>query len=318
MPYGFKDYAEEVLRTTQKPMSIAEIWQEGVTLGLPQKLGSAGRTPWLSLGAQIYTDLKAEGTSRFVQVSKRPALFALRGQTFAQSKVSERQSESEQTEMPSGYGERDLHAVLAKYLQTDSYFRCSVKTVYHERSKKGRSNQDKWTYPDLIGIHFPYDDYEKLTLQMLDLFRERLYKVYSFEMKKKIDLDNLRSEYFQAVSNSSWANEGYLVAPKITTENEDFMSELTLLNGAFGIGVIRLNIEIPAESEIILYGKQRQHLDGNMLDKLILKNPDVEKIFRCVAESRKLGKIVDGGAVFDHVLNDEQYRQYVSEKNLLS
>lgn len=81
-----------------------------------------------------------------------------------------------------------------------------------------------------------------MTLKKLKLFNEQPYKVFSFEMKQKLDLGNLRSEYFQAVSNSSWANEGYLVAPIITTENEDFMSELTLLNNSFGIGVIKLNI----------------------------------------------------------------------------
>jgi hypothetical protein len=30
-------------------------------------------------------------------------------------------------------------------------------------------------------------------------------------MKKELNFSNLRESYFQAVSNSSWANEGYLV-----------------------------------------------------------------------------------------------------------
>ena len=71
-----------------------------------------------------------------------------------------------------------------------------------------------------------------------------------------------------------------MVAPIITTENEDFMSELTLLNNSFGIGVIKLNIEIPEESEILFRSKLKQHLDINMLDKLILKNKDVASLFQ--------------------------------------
>lgn len=318
MQYGFKDYAAEVLQKMQKPMSVAEIWREGVKLGLDKKLDSSGKTPWQSLGAQIYMDIKTnEENSRFIQLSKRPALFALQGQKFAPKEIVNRQAEAENTEEEKGYVERDLHPVLVKYLRADAYFRCHTKTVYHEKSAKGKPNQDKWTYPDLIGVHFPYDDYDKLTLETLDLFNERSYKIFSFEMKKKIDLGSLRSEYFQAVSNSSWANEGYLVAPKITTENEDFMSELTLLNGAFGIGVIRLNIEHPEESEILMRGKYKQALDANMLDKLISKNRDVKKIFECVSESKRLGKVVEGDKIFDAVFQEEQYQEYVRKKRII-
>ena len=315
--YAFKDYAAEVLEKVQKPMTVAEIWEQGVRLGLDEKLGSSGKTPWQSLGAQIYMDIKQnDAHSRFVQVSKRPALFALKGQAFAAAEILRRQAESETTGTEKSYAERDLHPVLVKYLRSDPYFRCCTKTVYHEKSAKGRLHQDKWTYPDLIGVHFPYDDYEKLTLETLELFHEPLYKIFSFEMKKKIDLGNLRSEYFQAVSNSSWANEGYLAAPQIATENEDFMNELMLLNGAFGIGVIRLNIERPEESEIVLHGRQRQDLDGNMLDKLILKNKDVRDFFGCVLKSKSLGEIVGGERVFDAVLQEEEYRAYLRDKNM--
>lgn len=316
MQYGFKNFAEDVLNTVQKPLSIMEIWEEGIRLGLNKKLGSSGKTPWATLGARLYTDIKLNDQSNFKQISRRPALFALKSQIFAVSEVNKRQLESETVPVKCSYEERALHAVLAKYLETSSYFMCPVKTVYHEKSKKGKLHQDKWTYPDLIGIYFPFEDYEALTLKTLKLFNEQPYKVFSFEMKQKLDLGNLRSEYFQAVSNSSWANEGYLVAPIITTENEDFMSELTLLNNSFGIGVIKLNIEIPEESEILFRSKLKQHLDINMLDKLILKNKDVASLFKCVLESQSLEKIVDKEKIFDPVLDDNAYQKYLKDKKL--
>ena len=34
MQYGFKNFAEDVLNTVQKPLSIMEIWEEGIRLGL--------------------------------------------------------------------------------------------------------------------------------------------------------------------------------------------------------------------------------------------------------------------------------------------
>lgn len=61
-------------------------------------------------------------------------------------------------------------------------------------------------------------------------------------MKKTLNFTNLREYYFQAVSNSSWANEGYIVALDID-EDDSFLAELKRLNNAFGIGVIKLNAE---------------------------------------------------------------------------
>ena len=41
-------------------------------------------------------------------------------------------------------------------------------------------------------------------------------RLWSFEVKKELNVSNARKSFFQAVSNSSWANEGYLVATSIS------------------------------------------------------------------------------------------------------
>ena len=55
-------------------------------------------------------------------------------------------------------------------------------------------------------------------------------KIYSFEMKKYLSIANLREYYFQAVSNSSWANEGYLVALNIDKNDKELMELIGSLN----------------------------------------------------------------------------------------
>ena len=121
MQYGFKNYAQEVLREEQKPLSVMEIWEKGKERGYDQKLGSKGKTPWRTLGAILYTDIKENGeNSPFLQVSKRPALFALQGQEFSGEYVARRQAESGSIEVAGHYRERDLHPVLAKYLKTNT------------------------------------------------------------------------------------------------------------------------------------------------------------------------------------------------------
>lgn len=79
-------------------------------------------------------------------------------------------------------------------------------------------------------------------------------------MKISVNLTNLRECYFQAVSNSSWAHEGYLVALNISEEPE-MMDELRRLNNAFGIGVIRLEAEHFMQSEILFSAKEKESLD---------------------------------------------------------
>lgn len=315
MSYGFKEFAIEVLNKVDKPLGKMEIWNEGQKLGLDKKLGTEGKTPWHSIGAQIYTEIKNNECPRFKQVSKRPALFALIEQDFSTKEVENRLIEAEESVVVTKYNERDLHPVLVKYLDGNSHFNCLTKTIYHEHSKKKTKNADKWTHPDLIGIYFPFKDYEKLTLESVALLNEKSYKIFAFEMKVNITLSNLREYYFQTVSNSSWANEGYLVAPNIS-EDDDFMSELSLLNNAFGIGVIKLNIKMPEQSEILFYSKQRNSLDINMLDKLINKNDNVQDIFKNLVESNQLARIVNKDD-FDTVLEDNEYNNYIKNKKLI-
>ena len=316
MSYGFKEFAIEVLQKIDKPLNKMEIWLEGQKLGLDKKLGTEGKTPWYSIGAQIYTEIKNNNHSRFKQVSKRPALFALSEQEFSDKLVANRSAEAEDYTVETKYNERMLHPVLVKYLDTNSHFNCLTKTIYHEQSKKKSKNADKWTHPDLVGIYFPFNDYEKLTLDAIALLNEKSYKVFAFEMKINITLANLREYYFQAVSNSSWANEGYLVAPNIS-DDDDFMSELSLLNNAFGIGVIKLNIEFPEQSEILFYAKQHNSIDINMLDKLISKNKNVKEIFNNLVESNQLSRVVNKDN-FDEVLPDEAYKEHVKINNMLN
>ncbi|MBR4744994.1 MAG: HrgA protein [Oscillospiraceae bacterium] len=313
MSYGFKDYAYDVLKKTDHPLNSKDIWDKGVSLGLDAKLGSKGKTPWQSLSAQLYLDIRDNTDSNFVQISKRPALFWLKEKTpIKEQEIARVQKKEDQTEKEINYKERDLHPVLVKYVYGNSHFSCFTKTIYHEVGKKTIKNADKWSYPDLIGIYFPFHDYNELTLSTLEIFNEKSYKVFSFEMKKSIYLSNLREYYFQAVSNSSWANEGYLVAPEIS-DDEDFLSEVSLLNSAFGIGVIKLNIQFPEQSEILFYAKPHVNLDINMLDKLIVKNSNVKQIFTTVRESSQLARIVNK-ELFDRVLEDEEYSRFIKEK----
>jgi hypothetical protein len=94
--------------------------------------------------------------------------------------------------------------------------------------------------------------------------------LYSYELKRTIDNDHQLKEYFfQALSNSSWANYGYLVAFEIS---EDVMEEMERLNRSFGIGVIKLS---PYKDDTtILFPARKNELDYYTIDKLCRINTD--------------------------------------------
>lgn len=132
-------------------------------------------------------------------------------------------------------------------------------------------------------------------------------------MKTVLNFSYLREFYFQAVSNSSWAHEGYLVALEID-EDESFQAELKRLNNAFGIGVIRLNAENVSQSEVLLNAKQNTNLDWDTIDRLS-ENPDFKQFIKDIKDDAYVGKIK---SQYDNVYSDdESAAEYAKKKHIL-
>ena len=105
-------------------------------------------------------------------------------------------------------------------------------------------------------------------------------------------MSNLREVFFQAVSNSSWANEGYLVAVDIDTSNDNLIQKLTRLSNSFGIGVIKLNIEDPSLSHILTPAKKSEEIDGDTINNLYEINKDFQEFIAVVESAVKINRIV--------------------------
>jgi hypothetical protein len=146
-----------------------------------------------------------------------------------------------------------------------------TKTIRHEISSKKTYAQ--WLHPDLVGVHFPVDEMQSDVVSFGITVGARLVKMYSFEVKKALNFGNIREFFFQAVSNSSWANEGYLVAATISKEDE-FTDELKRLSASFGIGIIELDIGEPDSTEILFPAKFKTELDWDTINKLAEENSD--------------------------------------------
>lgn len=83
-----KCLCEEIIALAKQPMSPDEIWQKAKNQVLDKQLGTTGKTPSASIGARLYVDIRDNvEESKFVQVSKRPALFMLRGNDLKKADI---------------------------------------------------------------------------------------------------------------------------------------------------------------------------------------------------------------------------------------
>ncbi len=315
MSYTFYDVAYEILQQSDASLSINEIWEKAVELGLDQKIGTSGKTPEKTLAARIYVDIKNNSDTQFVQVNKRPAKFILKNKTAytINQEIIKTSMDENKKEKRQKFNERELHILLSTFVYSDPRFKCFTKTIYHETSKRNKKGYNEWLHPDLVGVYFPFDQYENNTLKLLEALKENPYRLYAFEMKINLNFSNLREYYFQAVSNSSWANEGYLVTLEMD-EDGDLLDELRRLNNAFGIGVIKLDPIHIEQSEVVLQARTKEYLDWNTIDRLTSENLNFNHFIVELMEDIKVGK---AKSKYDNILETEvELKEYVVNKGI--
>ncbi|EAH4946698.1 HrgA protein [Campylobacter jejuni] len=304
----YKELIIEVLKQTKKPLNVSEIWQKALEKGLDKKLSSIGQTPTQTIWNRLLTD-----KINFLKTSIKPTTFWLKERENELLKLDNKNEITNEKQEKNKFHERDLHPLLVKFLYENLDFNLNCKTIYHEQSKKGKGGEDKWNYPDIVGVYFPYDDYEKETITLLENIKQISYKLFSFEIKIALNFSNLKECYFQAVSNSSWANEGYLVI--LQEIDSEVLSELRRLNQSFGIGVIKLEKDI-SNSQILISAKEKE-LDIQTLNMLINKNPNFKEFIDDINKQIKVGKEAKIQANFDEIKSDEEMEKYLKEKCIL-
>ncbi|WP_121502254.1 HTH domain-containing protein [Helicobacter pylori] len=331
----YRELAKKVLEQAGKPLSVKEIFEKACEMGLDKECNDGKILPH-SLGSQLgehdisndkkqFYVARKEGGAFFYWLKSREREFPPQETPDAKEEDDE-QSECSDTakKQKTSFDERDLHKLLVKFLSEDPNFRLLCKTIRHEKCLKDKKGKCEWNYPDIVGVYFPYNKYfpyngyEEETLKFLHHTGQEKHKLFSFELKKELSLSNLKESYFQAVSNSTWTNEGYLVVFGIKDKYKDkVLDELKRLNQSFGIGVIKLESEI-SNSKILLPAKERE-IDIPTLNMLVKQSPKdfepfIEKINKQIEKG--LDTAVDMGNFFDEVLDDEAMQKYIKDKGI--
>lgn len=297
----FLQLAQKVLEEEKKSLSPEEIWQVALNKGYDSQVSSKGRTPSRTVGAQLYVEVRDNPTSIFAKTDTRPKRFYLRKHGTPETN---QQAESEPTVQPAHnltYLEKDLHPFMAYF--GFNYLKASLKTIHHAKSDKKEFGE--WVHPDMIGCYFSFQNWNMDVVEVSSVMGNTgALKLFSFELKRQLNFSNLRESFFQAVSNSSWANEGYLVAAEVS-EDEDFRNELKRLSSSFGIGVIELDLQDPDSTNVIFPALTRNIVDWDTVSKMTL-NPDFRDFLKRIKNDYQSREV-----------RQEQYDKVFSKETLL-
>ena len=261
----FLQLAQKVLSENMFPMSSDEIWKYAEEKNYTQELNSQGKTPSATLGARLYVSIKEDDSSQISAIGARPKKFYLKSME-GKLDLKEKTQKQLSTKKPGkSYLEKDLHPFVSYY--ANLYLKAYYKTISHSKSDKSKFGE--WLHPDIVGCYFPIEDWSASAIELSQVLGATNVKLYSFELKRELSFTNLREAFFQAVSNSSWAHEGYLCAAEIS-QDEEFISELKRLSGSFGIGILKIDIKDPDASEIVFPARLRDALDWESVNKLCI------------------------------------------------
>lgn len=197
--------------------------------------------------------------------------------------------------------EHDLYPLLSTYLYEElGVFSKRIDERRSSNSKGVKGN--KWLYPDLVGVEDLSSDWSVEIKDCVKEYFDKKTKVWSFEVKILVNRSNVREVFFQAVSNSSWANYGYLVASEI--QGEETMKELRILTGVHGIGLIQLDTKNTSESQILIPATQRSEVDWHTANRLTQENPDFSDYIKSLKQFYQTGEIREED--WDHISNPAQ------------
>ena len=228
----------------------------------------------------------------FLQDKPRPRVFWYNPDETTDTLIQPDQEDVEFEEVVSvsrnTVSEHDLYPVLIDYLKSELKLYC--QRIDEKRSKNTHGKYgNQWLHPDIVAMQPVDKEWDDLIRTCVKHGAGQSVRLWSFEVKKILNRSNARKSFFQAVSNSSWANEGYLVTTAL--ESNAVEQELRMLSALHGIGVILLNPENPSESEMLLPARSRVEVDWQSVDRIVKENIDFKEFIELISTYYQTGRV---------------------------
>lgn len=215
--------------------------------------------------------------------------------TFAGLKIqTQSESKSDSTLTPN-LSEHDLYPLLVKFLAEEMGLFCKRIDERKSRNTQGAGG-NHWLHPDIVALETLDKNWSSVVRDCVRNSNDAFVRLWSFEVKKDLNKSNVRRSFFQAVSNSSWANYAYLVATGLDSAVE---GELQMLSGLHGVGVLILNTQSLFDSQILIPARERNNIDWSSVNRITEENKDFESFVD------QVGIYIQTGRVTKSLWNDK-------------
>ena len=210
------------------------------------------------------------------------------GTLLANDEPLPEEESSDEAPINNTLSEHDLYPILMDYLKSEHQLYCL--RIDEKRSKNNLgSGGNQWLHPDIVAMEPVAQKWHQYVKSCVLQGGGQSVRLWSFEVKKTLTMGNVRKCFFQAVSNSSWASEGYLVATSIADSRVE--QELRMLSALHGIGVILLSVNNPSESELLLPAKKRPEIDWQSVNRIVEENADFKDFIDLVSNYYQMGRV---------------------------
>lgn len=184
--------------------------------------------------------------------------------------------------------EQELYPLLIEFLHKELGLYC--QRIDERKSKNSHGNGgNHWLHPDVVALEPLDKGWDEVVRSCVRSGHDSSVRLWSFEVKKHLTKGNVRKYFFQSVSNSSWANYGYLVA---TGLNSDVEAELQMLASLHGIGVLLLNTESLYDSQILIPARERPSVDWQSANRIVTENSDFHHYVEQVGIYNQTGRLI--------------------------
>jgi hypothetical protein len=233
---------------------------------------------------QILTDASRSPIRLFVEAADEPG-------SASEPTADDVISAPEQTEVVAAEQRREhsLYGLLQAYL-AESHGIVSKRIRESTSSNRRGRFGNRWLHPDIVGMMTPGVNWEDLIRQCSSAMPMRKAKLVSVEVKVAITASTVRESFFQAASNSLWANRAYLAATEV--RGEDTLEELTVLCSLHGVGYIAIEPENVSESRILIPARERDEVDWASANRIAKENADFRAYLQQVLNYLQTGQVV--------------------------
>lgn len=238
------------------------------------------------IGGQRTEDAKKRCANIVTRDKPRPRLYCWQSELSHQIETFSNDIPDENMEKGE-LSEQDLYPLLMEFLDGELKLVCRR---INEKTSKNRygSGGNHWLHPDVVALAPLDQNWHSSVRDCVRSGMKNPVQLWSFEVKKQLTRANVRHYFFQAVSNSSWANVGYLV---ITGLDNNVENELQMLCSLHGIGVLLLNTESLFDSQILIPAQVRADVDWLSVNRIVEENSDFQQYIEQVGIYLQTGKL---------------------------